>query len=384
MPVENQPAATPSEAPSQAAAPPPPTSHDDAFSQALAASQSTPATSDNAAAEPAPAAAPANSSPQAASAAPAQVNFRELAGKAGLRADQFQTDQELFEAMLTERSQLLPLVNVGRQFAPHLTEFQKFLQQQQAAAPAEAAVDPNEFDLDKHFDKEWGAPAWDKQWDFFIDKEMLVKDEETGLLVPKPGYEAMVAPHVQKINDALELQSKQHLNLFRGNPYKAIHQALSPVLKREMEQFFTERFGAQQTQAQQQTELQSFEKQYGSQLFDQAGQPTAIGAKLGQIAGRMMDNGMPEHEALTLAAEAMGLSAQAAAPAAAQPAIAPTPAQASGAKVESFIDQARRNASHQPNSAPHAGPTTNPAQPYVSGEVELANMWSQAAAQAAN
>lgn len=386
MPVEAQPAVESQPTPSTPA-PSTPVNHDDAFAQAVASSQAQPTADANANPTPAIAGQPAQA---AVPATPAQQNYRELAAKAGLKTEQFKSDEELFQAMLEERRQMQPLVNVGRQFAPHLSEFEKYLQSQQQAAPAAAAAapaDPNAFDAEKHFSEKWGAPAWDSTWDFFINKGMLTRDEESGLLVPAQGFEAMVAPHIEKINSALEAQSQAHRDLFRGNPYKTIHEALMPAFQHEMKTFFEQQFGARQTQQQQQTEVERFEQQYASVLFtkDTAGNEvvTPAGQKLASYAQKMVERGFSDAEALNMAAEMMGLSAQTPAPAA-QPAVPATPVQASGAKVESFIDQARRNATQQPNSAPYAAPTNNPAQPYVTSQVELDGMWSQVAASLPN
>lgn len=379
MPVENTPAET-TETTSSAAAPATPQNHEDAFSQALNASQATQPEAS------ATQAAAATASPAAVPAATATPSFRELAAKSGLQADQFKTDQEFFEALLAERKQLQPLANLGRQYAPHISEFDRFLQSQQqaqaAAAPAQPA-DPSEFDAKKHFEEKWGAPKWDPQWDFFVKKNMLSKDAETGLLVAAPGYEAMVAPHLSKINDALERQSEQHLKLFRGNPYEAIHEALSPAFRHEMLALIREEMGQDRSQQQQMTEMERFEQQYATTIFtkDLAGNQalTPVGEKLIGYAQQMVSRGFAEHEALSMAADMMGLQAQAST-AAAQPAIPPTPAQVSAQKQESFIENARKRAAHSPSASAYS-PTNTPNAPFVTDESELDSMFSNALAQ---
>lgn len=376
MPVENTPVETNES--TSGGAPAANQNHEDAFSQALNASQET---SPEAAGTPAPAAT------SQAPAVPPAPNFREFATKSGLQADQFKTDQELFEALLAERKQLQPLANLGRQYAPHISEFDKFLQSQQqaqAAAPAAQDSDPNAFDAKKHFEEKWGAPKWDPQWDFFTKKNMLTRDEETGLLVAAPGYEAMVAPHLQKINDALERQSEQHLKLFRGNPYEAIHEALSPAFRHEMLALIREEMGQDRSQQQQMTEMDRFEQQYSSVLFtkDLAGNQamTPVGEKLIGYAQQMVSRGFAEHEALNMAAEMMGLQAQASPASAAQPAVPQTPEQISAQKQESFIENAKKRAAHAPSASAYS-PTNTPNAPFVTDESELDSMFSNALAQ---
>jgi hypothetical protein len=382
MPTEVQPT-TPAESQPQDQ-PQSPSNHADLFSQSIAPP---PAGTPTESASP-PAAGAATPPPQAAPVAPVQPSFRELATKAGLQADGFTTDQELFEAILNERRQLQPLATLGRQYAPHVSEFEQYLQQLSGKQPDQAAkpAESTEFDVAKHFDEKWGAPAWDSKWDFFVQKGMLTTDED-GLLMPKPGYEAMVAPHIEKMNQALEAQQQKTRDLFRGNPFKAIDDALTPVWERRIEAMIEKHFGSHQAATMQQTEIERFEQQYASVLYakDATGQQvlTPQGEKLVGFTQRMVERGFSEAEALQSAAEMMGLTAQAPAPAAVQAPVAPSPAQISTQKAESFLDQARRNASQQPNSAPYSPIPNNPTQPFVSSEVELANMWSQAA-QAAN
>ena len=321
--------------------------------------------------------------------------MREIATRAGLQVGNM-TDLQVFEALLAERQQLQPMAQLGAQAAPHFADFQQYLasraaqpaQQQQATAPAEG-----EWTRDKYFAEAWGAPAWDPKWDTLI-KKGFIRENDQGVMVAAPGFELSMGPFLNDINAALDGQMQSMSSLTRGNFLQNIFDKLLPAIERHFDPRIDQRFTQQQQTIQQRTEMDTFDAQYGSQLWDAQGVPTAIGQQVGAIASRMVgpdpnNPRMPEHEALAIAVQAMGLkpgqaaaAAQAPVPAAAQPAVPATPQQINQQQIGGFLDQARANSGTANNAAPYQTTLTNPSNDPNVGGVELAGMFKQLAAQA--
>jgi len=157
-----------------------------------------------------------------ASPAPTQ-SAREIAASLGFDTSRFADDRQ-FLAALTQRananSQADYYAQLGRQMVPHATQFQQYLQAQQAPqAPAERPT--------------WQPPELDERFLQLVDR-----DPNTGVYVPKPGVPQEIA---QQVNARASWERD-----FNRNPAAMIGPMVEQRASEIAEQLINERFGQQE------------------------------------------------------------------------------------------------------------------------------------------
>lgn len=404
MPAPLNPEATPAPAASQS--PSEDRSYESAFSEAQTSQSAAPQQSSSppaaptpaapqAPASPAAAAAPAqpqSSAPPAAAPAPQPSPLLAQARAAGLPLDGITTEAQLAQALLEQYQRVIPYVQIGQQFAPHITDFQSYLANrgQQPAQPA-APQEP-EWSLDSYFDKAWDVPKWENTYDFAITNGLVQRDPESGLFVPTPGAEAMVAPILTGLNQAEAQIRQQRQQLFEGNPLRNIWDKFQEPIERIIEQRVEKLVGERFQQVEQTDFVDQFENANRSWLYDAAGQPTAQGQQFYNQIDALQQAGVTDPKTLiSLAQRLAGVGVTPAAPAspaggapapsptAGAPAQPVTPEANSQAKKDTFLNRALANAAHQPQSQGHM--QSNPDAPVVTGQGDLDQLFTNAFAQ---
>jgi len=348
---------------------------------------STPATPSTPPAEPAPTspppAAPPTSQPTSQQVSDALEQAREL----GVDVSRFSSGADLVRGMYEVVQNLQPYARIGQQAAANWDEFQAWKEQQRQQTHTPVEPQDGEFDLERHFQEAWGVPDWRREWTDAETRGYVEKDDR-GNWKPAPGYEVAAAAVAQQMNehDAARAQAIESL-FVKGNPFKTIHDRLTPVLERRMEELAIQAVNQQYQQQQQQAYLRQVEQEFAAYERTPWGQ--TVLANVDRLRAAGMTDPMTLYQTATqLAGPKPDAAAPAVSPpaAAAQPAAAPTPITPDGQpqlpplptgftytvrdqsgrilsaedvsrmQQQSFIDKASR-ASHVPGTANTPGDT---------------------------
>jgi hypothetical protein len=209
----------------------------------------------------------------------------------------------------------------------------------------------------------------------------------------------MALPILNTLNQAHIAQKEQMQNLFKGNFYKNIYEALVPALRHELSQDFTKYSQESVSQYEQEAFIEKFKADNSAILYTPDGTAfTDYGLKFNQAVEKYMAKGMSLNDAIEVAqaivpkpqatngqspvqSETNGQDAQVAAKASeAKPRDehgrylpAGTPAPVVKSKQESFMDDARRKAAASSSQQSYSEAGGNLV---TDGDPE--NIWSQA------
>jgi hypothetical protein len=318
----------------------------------------------------------------------------ERAKGAGLKLDGIDNHEKFSEYLLSEYERTRPYAEYGRSALAQPNN-----QVSQDGKPAGQRVDDahdreEAFDLDGHFNGLWNAPQLDQQANFAIQNG-IVQLGDNGLYEAAPGYEAMALPILNTLNQAHIAQKEQMQNLFKGNFYKNIYEALVPALRHELSQDFTKYSQESVSQYEQEAFIEKFKADNSAILYTPDGTAfTDYGLKFNQAVEKYMAKGMSLNDAIEVA-QAIVPKPQAdpAQPTQQQPANgkpaaavdnrprdehgrylpAGTPAPVVKSKQESFMDDARRKAAASSSQQSYSEAGGNLV---TDGDPE--NIWSQA------
>lgn len=141
-----------------------------------------------------------------------QFSVLESARQAGFPVDQYETDQDAFQAILQ-----------------HTRSLESELINRQEPQP-EPEPKGDEWSLDSHFESLWSVPQYDPSWE-----DTLTVNPQTGQIEAKPHVPWGVAQ--KAMADYTQYNSahrKAMKGLFEsGNPYKAMYEALKPAFEKE-------------------------------------------------------------------------------------------------------------------------------------------------------
>lgn len=248
-------------------------------------------------------------------------------------------------------------------FLTNWRQMQGWIAQQQVQQPSPEPEPQKpaeeEWSLDGHFAKAWGVPNRDPQWDDIIASGIIVKDPDTGQYVPRPGLNSWMSVNPKVLQDinAYEQSYGRSAREFLADPLRKTYEALVEVFDRRYAKPET----VTQTLEDRTVEqvASQFEQQHGAWL------KTADGERFLKLVSAFRAT-MPPMQAMQEAllyvsppqtAQPTPAESESAATPAAMPAPAPTPEQISAQKQESFLQDAKRRASHSssggvPPSAP--------------------------------
>mgnify|MGYP001588865525 CR=1 FL=1 len=350
------------------------------FTQAQAASQDTAPSQPDAATASAPSV-PAGSTPTQVSALAAQ------AAQLGFQLPATASDAEIATALMGRYQQIAPMAQYAQALLPHADQINEFFASRgQAPAQPAAPQAPAEWSVDGHFQKHWDGPKLTSEMQFAINNGMVVRDPESGLMVPKPGMEMMVATLLQGLNHALNWRSEKARD-FIEDPFRKTWSVLQDPIERLVEQKIQARLQAQSSQQDAVGAVNQFEQantnwmyqaaNNGGQLLTPKGQAFVRLAK--QMGANYSGDPLMLLELCKAAVNGVApeAAAQAAVVAAVQPIAAPvaatTPAQVSAQQKSSFLHNAIANAAHQPSGG--ANTVQSPTGPVSVSPGELESMF---------
>ena len=340
----------------------------------------------------APASAPGipDSSP-AIPAAPTAPQVSALAAQAaqlGFQLHATASDAEIATALMGRYQQIAPMAQYAQALLPHADQINEFFASRgQTPAQPAAPQAPAEWSVDGHFQKHWDGPKLTSEMQFAINNGMVVRDPETGLMVPKPGMEMMVAPLLQGLNHALNWRSEKARD-FIEDPFRKTWSVLQDPIERLVEQKIQARLQAQSSQQDAVGAVNQFEQSNTSWLYQAANNGGQLLTPKGQAFVRLAKqisanysgdplmllelckaavNGVARETAAQDAVAAQSSVAPAA------PVAAPTPAQASAQQKSSFLQNALANAAHQPSGG--ANTVQSPTGPVSVSPGELESMF---------
>ncbi len=313
------------------------------------------------------------------------------AAELGIQLPATASDADVASALMSRYQQMAPMAQYAQSLLPHADAINEFFatRGQVPAQPASPAK-PAEWSLDGHFQKHWDGPKLTQEMQFAINQGMVVRDAETGLMVPKPGMEMMVAPILQGLNQAINWQSDAARG-FIADPYRKTWDVLQDPIERLVQQKFQSYMQYQQQQFQaaqsQQTAADSvnqFEVANKEWIYQPANNGgmllTPKGQQFVKLVKDLSANFSGDANVLlsvckqaVLGAEATGNPAGNSAPAAAAPVAASTPSQVSQQQKSSFLQNALSAAAHQPSGG--GNHVQSPSGPSVVSPMELDSMF---------
>jgi hypothetical protein len=319
------------------------------------------------------------------------------AAQLGIQLPATASDADVATALMARYQQMAPMAQYAQSLLPHANEINEyFASKGQAAAQPAAPVKPEEWSVDGHFQKHWDGPKLTQEMQFAINQGMVVRDPESGMMMPKPGMELMVAPILQGMNSALNWRNEAARG-FIEDPFRKSWTVLQEPIERLIQQRFQAYQQAQQQQYQavqsQQTaadSVNSFEVANKDWIYQPANNGGVLLTPKGQQFVRLVKelSGNFTGDAnllLHVCKQAVNGVEPAANPAgngevAAQSNPSPgsgpiqsTAAQVSGVKKTSFLQNAINNAAHQPSGG--ANTVQSPNGPVTVTPMELENMF---------
>jgi hypothetical protein len=291
----------------------------------------------------------ASAQTQSQAAAPPSFSFLEYARSQGFDlGENVGDDQTAADAFLGN----------WRQMQSYLAQ-----QQMQAQPPAPEVEKPkeDEWSLESHFAKHWGVPKRDPAWDDVIASGVIVKDPDTGRYVPRPGINSwmQVNPNVLNAINDYEAAYARNAREYLQNPIQRTYDALIDAFDRRYArpEAIDTRLESQQVEA----AAARFESENAEWL------KTQDGGKFLRLVSAFRAT-MPPMQAMQEALAYVSPPSKAAAAPTAQPTqaaaapVAPTPEQISAQKQESFLQDAKRKASHSQSGggSPPAPEDTGP------------------------
>lgn len=202
---------------------------------------------------------------------------------------------------LTQRiAELTPYAQFGQQMASQPVG------NQQPAQPAANAED--EFNVDDYFDKAWGAPQWNQQYDVAIQQGLVERDPGTGMFRPSQGFEMMVSPQLlHGLNEAMQFQTQNVQKIFRDNPFRQFYQVLREPIKREIEREARSLVQSELQQVKTKDFLDKFQEENKDWMFttDATGRRvySPIGEQFYREAEALVDQGLDAVRAVQYAAK---------------------------------------------------------------------------------
>lgn len=276
------------------------------------------------------------------------------------------------------------------------------------AVPANEQREENEFDETGHFGNLWKVAELDEASKYAVQQGIVVMGED-GLFQAKPGYESLVLPILNNINQSHIAQKEQVSKLFEGNFYQNIDKGLWPALESRVQRMLEERLNSQfQSYEQKQSEntfVEQYQKENASWLYGPNGQLSPDGVRFQEAIWELREKGITDAPTLAkYAIKIAGINTNAGTqvPAAASPGQTPAPPTDGKArdehgrflpagtpapvpppdksKQETFLDRVRRQATLSDN---RGGGLNSGSEYQVANDGDLENMFTDAWRQAA-
>ena len=316
--------------------------------------------------------------PEVAEKPPLDEDFIRHAKELGISTDGISSYEDLTAAALRRLHDTAPLVNYANQLVPHADEIRQFFDSRNAKPEPQQKPD-EEWTPQKHFQEKWSGPQWEQRFTDAINNGMVVRDPDTSLWKPAPGYEVMVGSIIAPLNEAQQHTAKQWQELSRGNPYERFYEAMQEPLRRQWQKDMDERLAARQQQSSQEMEVAEFERQNADRLYRNdpvSGErvPTEEGQKLFDSIARIK-NAKSNKDILSLAAEMVGLSNKAVAAPQQQPVpqAKPVSGQSESGSQQPFLESALDRSVHRASASGQSDASGEA--PQVMSEIDLDNFF---------
>lgn len=336
---------------------------------------------------------PAAPAPLPVATPPAQSpsQYAAQAAELGIELPATATDAEVAAAVMARYQQIAPVAQFGQSMLPYADQMNEFFRAQGTAPPSVAqqpGTGPAEWTPQAHFQKLWNVPQITPEMKFAIDQGMVLRDDESGLMKPRPGMEMMVAPILHGLNQALNYQRQQWQEIMQANPYEKFYGAMQEPIEKLIDQRVQEKLNGYQSQVQNVSTVNQFEQQNQQWLYQQNANGgrmlTPVGqyftqlyqAKQGSWSGTNEDLLRDCRDLTELAVMRSRATQPAPAPVAPPPngnGQYPNPAQVSQQRQQSFLQTALTQAAHAPNGG--ANPVQSASGPIVVTPGELESMF---------
>jgi len=244
---------------------------------------------------------------------PAPPDVRQQFADLGYDVSGFDDDKTFMAAVgdsLKEYHNSEPLIKLGRQFAPHASQFSEYLEAQKAPQTPPAEVAPQVSEEPPPF--EWKVPQVNNE-----HLRVLSRNAESGLWEAPPGLEVQLGAVVQQANDAEMAQQSQAQRLLREFP-DLVNQVSGPQISK-VEKALAERLEKLEEawqQAQVQQEMRAYVDQRADDLFQKDGNGqfvidretgsrtlTPMGQALSENAAKLSEMGIDDPETIRLLAD---------------------------------------------------------------------------------
>jgi len=289
----------------------------------------------------------------------------QAAARLGLQVTEGQSPEEIAMAAMRRLHEASSGLQMAQQFAPHMQQFQAYLESQKAAQKPETPAEP-EWTPESHFEKAWGGPQWNPRYDELIQNGMMVIDDETNLYKPAPGYELSLAQEAQSLNEAQSYRAKFWQNLTKGNPYESIYKSMLEPMQRQwkqdIDQYIQERERASKIDA----ATDSFLAENSSWMYAQdplTGQrvTTPEGEKFLDTVRWLKSKGLEDNiDILDIATKMHGVQQKPAQQAVQQSNTGGHGASQVQSPQQTFLDSAKNKAMHKPSPSGRSADDTAP------------------------
>jgi hypothetical protein len=326
--------------------------------------------------------------------APSQPSLAQQAHQLGIELPATATDADVAAALMQRYQQLAPIAQFGQSLLPFADQMQDFFRnqaQQPAGQQQPGQPQPQvEWTPENHFAKLWNAPQLTPEMQFAINQGMVIRNDETGLMEPRPGMEIMVAPILHGLNAAVNHQRQQWQEVMASNPYQKFFGAMQEPIQRLIDQRVKEQLATVQSQAADINGINQFDQANQTWLY----QANANGGQMLSPAGEYFTQQFKQRQQswtgttgdlLNLCRDLTELAViraaqpgQQPAPAVqqAQPFVPPqqvVPQQINQQRQQSFLNAALANATHVPSAG--ANVVQSPAGPIAVSQGELDQMF---------
>lgn len=299
-------------------------------------------------------------------------NLLSQARQYGVSTDGVASEAELANKVMARMQEMQPYVQYANDLIPHADEIRDYL----AAKEKPAAPVEDEWNEEKYFQTQYGGPTFTAAHQQAVDTGIVTRDPDTGLWIAQPGFEVAAGSLLGEMNAAQQHSAKFWQQQTRGNPLHSTYKAIQEPLMRQVKAYVQEFIGGHDQQAQLRNNINSFEQKNAEWMY-QPGTKTLTqhGSQFMSSISDLKSAGVSDPQTLvSMAMRMIGgppqLSPPTPAPVAA-PVPAPVAAEIPPVPQKTFLEQAKKRASHSPSAATES-------QPQVVDSGDLQSMFTRA------
>jgi hypothetical protein len=211
--------------------------------------------------------------PPIASQTPVVNEALQQARSLGLQLPDGANDAQIAQALVQHLRTVQPFVQYGQAYLPHAERIQEALAP--AAPVAPVATEP-QWNEQEFFQKTWGAPEWRPEFDTAIQRGLVVRDDETGAYVAKPGCEMLVGSILGPLNDATGFNQQKWQEIAKSNPIEFFYKNMLEPMRKQWQQDMQQTLQQERSTVQVQSSVAKFEQDNAAWMYAN-GQPTQEG-----------------------------------------------------------------------------------------------------------